>query len=44
MVHTRFFDTREHAERAFAEMKTGLHHVLARDDDIRFRDFLERFP
>jgi hypothetical protein len=44
MVHTRFFDTREEAEVAFVAMKTGLEGVLGRDDDSRFRDFVERFP
>jgi hypothetical protein len=36
--------TREEAEVAFVAMKTGLEEVLARGDDCRFRDFVERFP
>lgn len=44
MVHTRFFGAREDAEVAFVAMKTGLEEVLGRDDDSRFRHFVERFP
>jgi len=44
MVHTRFFATRVEAAAAFVATKSGLEEVLHRDDDRRFRDFVEQYP
>ena len=38
-----FFVTRGEAEAAFVATKSGLEEALRRDDDRRFRDFVEQY-